>query len=341
MHLTDIAIRNLVAPENTQVTYTDDTLPGFGVRVSKGGAKSFVLVHGRSRRRTTLGRYPIITLAQARAKAKQLLAAKTLGRHAPQTTTFTAALDLYLPALQKRNKPSTVYSTSRLLNTHFLPRFRHDKLEEITPTQIAEKLDDLANTPSEARHAYVALHTFFHWCERRHFVSQSPCNSLQAPAPHVSRSRVLSDQELVKVASKALIGKTVFHKIVALLLLTGQRRGQVAALRGEWVHRAEKYTIYPPEIMKGNREHLVPYGDLAEDILAKLPEAGLFFPATGTDNPYTRCISRHTSRTLSGYFQTHAGQTTRPYRQKARLDGRRRPGRYGVYRVYLYADATF
>ena len=45
VHLTDITIKSLKPPERGQLTYTDDALPGFGVRVSQGGVKSFVLVH--------------------------------------------------------------------------------------------------------------------------------------------------------------------------------------------------------------------------------------------------------------------------------------------------------
>ena len=46
MRLSDLAIRSLKAPERGQITYPDDLLPGFGLRVSPGGTKSFVLVVG-------------------------------------------------------------------------------------------------------------------------------------------------------------------------------------------------------------------------------------------------------------------------------------------------------
>ena len=53
MRLTDLSIRALQGPERGQKTYTDDTLPGFGVRVSQGGTKTFVLVRGATRQRET------------------------------------------------------------------------------------------------------------------------------------------------------------------------------------------------------------------------------------------------------------------------------------------------
>jgi len=286
MHLTDVTIRSLKQPEHGQTTYVDDALKGFGVRVSSKGAKAFVLVHGPARTRTTLGRYPLITLAQARVKAKELLAERTLGRHAPHNTTFSAALDLFLASLEKKNKASTIYSTTRLLKAHFLPRFRNEKLEAITPNDVARRLDAMSDRPSEARHAYVALHTFMRWCERRHFLTQSPCSRIEPPRHNVTRSRVLSDEELKKVASQALLGATSFDKIVALLLLTGQRRGQIAGLRAEWINQHDKLITFPAEIMKGNREHAMPYGTMAARILDALAKEGLLFPALGTANPY-------------------------------------------------------
>ena len=83
MSLTDISLRSLKAPEKGQKLYRDSTLAGFGCRVSQGGTKTFVLVHGVDRRFITIGRYPIISLSDARTEAKQLLAEFTLGRVDP------------------------------------------------------------------------------------------------------------------------------------------------------------------------------------------------------------------------------------------------------------------
>jgi hypothetical protein len=71
--LTDVTIKSLRPPESGQKTYWDDAVPGFGVRVSQGGSKAFVLVHGVNRERVTIGRYPIISLSDARGKAKERL----------------------------------------------------------------------------------------------------------------------------------------------------------------------------------------------------------------------------------------------------------------------------
>ena len=80
--LTDITVRNLKAPEAGQITYWDNSAP-IGVRVSQGGAKSFVVLTGSGRRRT-IGRYLIISLSEARTEAKRILAEITLGKTRPK-----------------------------------------------------------------------------------------------------------------------------------------------------------------------------------------------------------------------------------------------------------------
>src|SRR5438105_1236149 len=72
--LTDVTIRSLATPAKGQRAYFDDGLPGFGIRVSQGGTRTFFVFLGKgsSRNRHSIGRYGIITLAEARTEAKRL-----------------------------------------------------------------------------------------------------------------------------------------------------------------------------------------------------------------------------------------------------------------------------
>ena len=67
LHLTDVAVRALKPPTSGQVDYWDSVTRGFGVRVSQAGAKTFVAKV--KNQRVTLGRYPDVSLADARRKA--------------------------------------------------------------------------------------------------------------------------------------------------------------------------------------------------------------------------------------------------------------------------------
>ncbi len=73
--LTDLKIKKLKPPAKGQSEIWDNKLPGFGVRITSKGTTSFVLLYrfdGKSRR-FTLGRYPILSLSAARAKAHEAL----------------------------------------------------------------------------------------------------------------------------------------------------------------------------------------------------------------------------------------------------------------------------
>jgi hypothetical protein len=82
LELDDRTIRALESPARGQINYIDATLPGFSVRLAAGGARTWTVTyhHHRHVRRLTLGRYPLVSLADARAGAKRLLAAVTQGR---------------------------------------------------------------------------------------------------------------------------------------------------------------------------------------------------------------------------------------------------------------------
>jgi len=128
--LTDLSVRALKATER-QLTYWDASLSGFGCRISPGGTKTFTLMYGPDRKRQTIGRYPTISLSDARCEAKRLLAARTLGQLSAPSVTFSAAFSTYLETHCKSIRPRTAYDYERLLRRHFLSSFAKQPLSEI------------------------------------------------------------------------------------------------------------------------------------------------------------------------------------------------------------------
>src|SRR4051794_28085373 len=78
MRFTGRTIAAIPSAERGQRLYTDDTIPGFRLCVG-ATVKAFVLAVGEDRRRIAVGRYPIVSLAQAREKANSILAQRQLG----------------------------------------------------------------------------------------------------------------------------------------------------------------------------------------------------------------------------------------------------------------------
>ena len=274
--LTEITLRNLKPPASGQSTVWD-ALPGFGVRVSQGGTKSFIVLLG-SGQRHTIGRYPILSLSDARAEAKRLLAERTLGRARPASITFAEALPLFLSAQYHGKKERSRKETERLLNRHFLAKLRQERLANVTTQKVAQILDRLQDTPSEQRHALMAIGTFLRWSVVRRFIPHNPCEGMKF-APSKPRTRVLTENELAAVwhAAKATIR---YHHIVRLCILLGQRRGEIGLLRAEYVDWKERTITLPAEIVKNSRTHTFPFGEMAARILKALPKEGYLFPAT-------------------------------------------------------------
>ena len=287
MRLTDISVSALRAPERGQKTYRDDTLPGFGVRVSQGGSKAFVLMHGTDRRRTTIGRYPTITLHEARYEAKRLLAEETLGKHRPKRLRFEVALEQFAAShLKQKNKPSTAKGTEALIRNHF-PSLKGKVLEDIRTDDITRATDRLLakGRPGSANHAFTAVKTFLRWCVRRRYLPHSPMEGLEMPARPGTRDLVLSDTELARILTVAREAGT-FGTFVLVLALTGQRRGEIASLHNSWIDQDGKQAItWPKTMTKNKREHTIPIGPLVSEIVATLPKEDLLFPAVGSDQP--------------------------------------------------------
>lgn len=285
MSLTDLQIKRLLAPEKGQKTYYDPGLPGFGVRVSQGGAKTFVVVYGKDRHRRSLGRYPDLSLSEARILAKRAQADIALDELKPTqdlpVISFELAREKFLADTEARTKPRTIDEYRRLLNRHF----HFDcNLHELTRDQIATPIELLKATPSEQKHAFVAIRTMMNWCVKRGFLHASPVPPLKFKSKPCER--ILNDMELANVWHRAEAYGWPFGRIVQLLILTGQRRGEIVNLRSSWI---ENRTIrYPTEFVKNQRPHSIPLGDWAMEIIEDLPEGtDLLFPSRLDDEkPY-------------------------------------------------------
>ena len=265
MRLNEIAVRNLPAPATGSKVFHDDTLTGFGVRVTSTGVKAFVLTHGANRERLTIGRYPIVGLAKARDIARKLLAERTLGRHQTPKTTLGEALDLFAEQHTAKLAPRTHKEIARLF-TRYLTKFRPRKLADITTQDVTNITDKIA--PSEGEHLHRACKTFFRWCVRRRLLQHSPIEGLELPSMWKPRERVLSDEELCAVWHAVDQVNGTFCRVVKLLILTGQRRGEIGQLKQEWI--AENTITIPAQVSKNRRAHTFPIGmhavSLAEPI---------------------------------------------------------------------------
>jgi len=296
VRLTDLQIRKLKSPASGQKTYFDETLPGFGVRVSQGGTKSFIVLLGRSRRRKTIGRYPDFSLQKARWEAKRLIGNSSFDdlTKLPEIT-FDKAKERFLADAEARNKPRTVEEYRRLLDRHFEIK---KPLHRIQRRDIMAVVEGLRKTPSEAKHAFVAIRTMMNWCLKHGLIEASPMPRMTFQSE--ARSRVLSDLELKTIWRRSKKVNYPYGTIIQLLILTGQRRGEIAGLRRSWIDDCS--ITFPAGFTKNKREHRIPLGLLAKSIIKEIDvESDLLFPSRLDDekpfNGWSKC-KRHFDKTL-------------------------------------------
>jgi integrase len=287
--ITDVAIR--AAKPGT--TLWDSSLKGFGVRCLESGTKTFIVLIA-SGRRQSIGRYPIISLADARTEAKRILAEKALGKVRPTHTAFEDARDAFLKECESRLRPITVKLYRRHLATHYA--FGRKGVGDITPREIVRNLNALNDRPSEKEHAARIGRTFFTWCVGQHIIDRSPMETIAKPPVGPSRERVLSEEELKAVYKAARTAKTGFHRLICLLIHTGCRRGEMTALK--WAYIGSDTISLPAEITKNRRSHAFPIGPATQALLASFPRV--------EGNPYVFPSSREhvrgkPSAVMTGY----------------------------------------
>lgn len=287
--LTDLLLRAAKPPERGTTTLWDGTLKHFGVRISSGGAKSFIILLG-SGRRQAIGRYPTITLAKAREKAKAILAERTLGKHRPNSISWKKGIELYLAHVKTKNRPRTYNEYERALRRYF--PFGDTKLADVTKQDISAKLTRLSETPSQQKHAAVYLKTFFNWAINEEYLTSNPLQSFKQGKPR-RRKRILNDDELRAIWDAASQIGGLFGPIVKLILLTGQRRGEIAGLLDSFFSHNQQTLTLPGTLTKNHLEHTFPVGQMAATLISvqlksadRRGSAFLFPSRTSIERPF-------------------------------------------------------
>ena len=238
-----------------RVTFVWDTeLRGFGLKVTPGGTKTYLVQYrmgGRESptRRKTIGRHGgPWTPSTARKEAERLLRMVRQGKDpvALEKTRRREAVDLafenyagrFVERYAKRNRSWP--ETERILKRDLQPALKGRPLPEITRGEIAHILDGIADrAPALARHAYAILRKLFRWAVDRGDIERSPMEGMAPPARVPARDRVLVDDELARIWRACETLGHPFGPLVRLLILTGGRREEIGALRWEEVGAEE------------------------------------------------------------------------------------------------------
>lgn len=307
--LTDLTVKALKPRSDVRYEVFDVKVPGFGVRVFPSGIKSFVLLyrqHGRLRR-LTLGRYPVLSLAEARRLAQTALNRVAHGTDPQQIKAerrngyrFDEAAEAFVRMhCSRHNRASTTAMAAGTLDRHFVEKWGSRDIREIKRGDILSVLDNLiaGGMPSAAIRSLAVIRKFFNWSVERGLIETNPCVGIRAPAQPRSRDRVLGMEEIATIWRGVSTVTFPFGAIVQLLILTAQRRNEVAGMRWSQLDLDKSVWTLPPETTKNGRGHMVPLSKLAVSIIRSLPRLDdhLVFPSI-----------RGGGRTFSGFGKSKA-----------------------------------
>jgi integrase len=279
--LTDLAIRTAPAPEKGVKRYWDKD--GLCVQVSQGGTKTFYFVHGADRQFLKLGRYPMLSLSQARERVRSIVAKQTLGiQDDTSPTTVEEAIDRFvITHCDVKNKPRTAADTRYLL-TYLAPLAKR-RMSSVGTRELLSVIDEASTSISMRRHVFVASRTFFRWATRQRLIKTSPLQDLQPPGIATQRNRVLSDNEMRRIYKAAIKLGHPYGFICLIAIHTGMRRGEVGGLEWDFI-TPETFTL-PPSLTKNKREHVLP--NLIYPELQQIPKVSRYLFPSSVGTPFS------------------------------------------------------
>jgi integrase len=308
--LTDLGIQKL-KPRAVRYEVPDPGARGLRVIVQPSGRKSYAVrfrnAAGRARKLTlptgiTLaaarklagdallevaqGRDPVHTKRAGRASAKEAAA------RAERDTVAALAEQFTEQHVRRHLRPASIRATEAAFHNIILPAWGGRSVHDITRRDVLDILDSVVvDRPILANRLKAVLSKFFNWCASRDVIKASPVVGVASPSREIARDRVLPDDELRRLwgAAETVGGNAGSHACevlernrliaaacayVKLLILTGQRRGEIGSLR--WTEVGDDALSIGAERMKGKQAHVVPLSTQAAAVIQSMPKQDEF-----------------------------------------------------------------
>jgi integrase len=282
MKLITTRIRDLTAvPKAFDKVYFDERLPGFGLRVRKSGAHTWMIKYafGGKVRRLALGPLSGLEPDKAFETAKNLMAQIRFGRdpatekataHIRAAETFGAFLPRFLERQRAKLKPRSYQETERHLLVH--AKALHGlPAEGVNRRTIAARLADIEKSsgPAASNRVRASLSAYFTWLAREGYLDANPVSFTNRAVENGGRHHVPSDADLRAIW--LALDDDDYGTILKLMMLTGARRDEIGNLHWSEVDLGDAIVTLPPARTKNRREHLIPLSEPALTILKGQP----------------------------------------------------------------------
>lgn len=274
------------APEAKDYELRDTVTPGFLLKVTPAGRKMFMVAYTASngqRRKPALGRFGEITVEQARVIAQDWLAQvrrggdpsaeRSAARQAPIVKELCARFisDYSIP----RNKPSTVKGNRVNINAHIVPALGSKKVAEVTRSDVAKLIGDMAETPTAANHVLACLRKMFGMAEVWGYRPDGTNPTRHIPKfPQRGRTRLITNAELRRLfdyldrADAEGLEHPFLTLAIRLQFAFAARRSEILLLEWDWIDFENRRVVWPDSKTGGISK---PLSQEAAELLANAP----------------------------------------------------------------------
>ncbi|MGE0653287.1 MAG: tyrosine-type recombinase/integrase [Alphaproteobacteria bacterium] len=289
-------------PATGTVELWDDLCAGLALRIHAGGKRTYCVttrLNGRQIRRS-IGSVASINLADARDKAEKVIKDAAAGRDTTSkaarkeaaeeakreteravANTFRNVAERWLDDVGKRGA-GNLRSRDRTrgdLERLVFPEWGSRNIGDISQEDVERLVDDIAITrPIAANRTLANVRRVFQWAAMRprRLIAASPASGVEAPAEERDRDRVLTAEEIKLLWPTFDEIRFPFGPVLKLLLLTGQRLGEVGGMRwSELTLDADNPAwLIPGTRTKNGLDHIVPLAPSVRDLIAGLPRLG-------------------------------------------------------------------
>ena len=366
--LTERFIATLKPPASGRLVVTDADVRGLSIRVTPNGVKSWHIRYrpkGQKKQPSeTPGTHPAMSLADARQRARDVLAAAKRGldlpaqeqeqrREAAKATTVKVLLSDYVEKHCKLMQRQW-RATERIFQMHVIPVIGDKLVTELRRADVVELLDDLQNKKglrAQVNRVRAYLLGAFNWAVEGQRLEVNPVGAVKHRKQlEARRARVLSHDELRKVWRAADKIGGAGAAFVKLLMLLGQRRDEVRCMRRAEMVAGTSHWLIPAARNKGKRDHLVPLPPAAVEIIEALPRGGPYVLGTADAPPLPshhrlkQSLERESGvagwvlHDLRRTFSTELAALGVSADIRERLLNHAQPGLEQTYNVYAYID---
>jgi integrase len=288
------------SPEVGKVDFFDAILKGFMLEVRASGGKTYYQRYTDERgreRQFKIGPADVLTLQQARRKAKQIKAEAILGDDPQQAREVRRSIPTlqwfvdqrYLPFVKSYKRSWKTDET--VLRVHVLPELGRYFLDEIRPEfiiGITNKMRSEEYASGTVGRIIIILRYIFNLAIKWKVIppGTNPASGVPVP-PDVQRSRYLTKEEAGRLLASIRVDENqIAAKAIMLLFLTGARRNEVTQAQWSCVDW-QKGTLLVPVSKNGQARH-IQLNRPAIELLKSVPKIDgnpYIFPAPTTGRP--------------------------------------------------------